>query len=114
MKTLALDSNNDISFNSLGNFYFLEDIEALKQTIQNVVLTNYGEIILNNELGVDYFNTVFSPQPDLFKFKKQVINQTEQVEGVVNVSGFDMQVNGDTLNYTMTVVTIYGDITING
>lgn len=115
MKTIATNENNDIFLTPSGDIALAgEDVAAI-QTVKHAVLTNYGELPLNQQAGVPYFNTVFMDHPNLEAFRQEVQRTAEAVEEVQSVEDFLMQIQNGTLRYEMRVrLTNGNEVTVNG
>ena len=114
MKTIGTNSDNDIYLDALGNLAVLSDIDALSLVIKQRIQTVLGECQLATNVGVDYFGSVFNSPPDVFLFRKQIVNNVEAIDGVNFVVNFAMRIEDSTLKYEMNVSTIYGETTIAG
>lgn len=114
MLSIATDENNDIYLDEFGNLAVVTGLDAVAQVCRNTVLTAYGELIYDVDVGIPYFETVFTDPPNIELFQNAVVEALQNVEGVTRVKGFEYAVNGGILSYTAEIQTIYGDMTING
>ena len=114
MKTIATNSDNDVYLDALGNLALVSDIDALALVIKQRIQTVLGECQLATNVGVDYFGSVFNSPPDVFLFRKQIVNNVEAINGVNSVVNFEMRIEDSTLKYEMNVSTVYGETTIAG
>ena len=114
MKTIATNSDNDVYLDALGNLALVSDIDALALVIKQRIQTVLGECQLATNVGVDYFGSVFNQPPDVFLFRKQIVNNVEAINGVNSVVNFAMRIEDSTLKYEMNVSTVYGETTITG
>lgn len=117
MITIATDENrnNDIFIDVSGNLVLAGEEQSSMQTIRHAVLTNAGELPLNQQKGVPYFDTVFCDTPNLEAFQQAVQSAAEAVDGVQSVSDFLMQNQEGVLRYQMKVTLNNGnEVTING
>ena len=114
MKTIAINSNNDIYLDSSNNLAVKTDLNAMGDILVNKAQTNYGELLFNNPKGIDFFNTVFtSPAyPDLFQ--NQLLNQFEDTEAVERIAGYESKVEKNVYSYTAKIQTQYGEVNLNG
>ena len=87
-----------------GNLAIAGGDLAAMQTVRHAVLTNKGELPLDQQAGVAYFDTVFCDTPNLESFRQNVQQVAEQVPGVESVNDFEMQ-NQD---------GILSEVTVNG
>ena len=72
-KDLFLDIENSYSYNAqlnrkeeLKDIAGLYDIESIKNSIANALLTSPGEKILNPEFGIDLRRFIFEPVDDFY------------------------------------------------
>lgn len=115
MITLATNETNDIFIDASGNIAVASGQAASAQTVRHAVLTNYGELPLDQTAGVPYFNTVFTDAPNLEAFRQEVQRTAEGVEEVRSVSDFVIQIKNGVLRYQMKVTLTDGsEVTVNG
>lgn len=115
MKTIATNANNDIFINPSGNLELVSGAQSAMQTIRHAVLTNLGELPLNKQAGVAYFDTVFCDTPDLESFQQSVQSAAEQVSEVQSVDEFLMQNQEGILRYQMNITLKDGsEVAVNG
>ena len=114
MLTLATNENNDLYVDASGNLGVSNDIYALSNVIKNKALTTLGEPQYNQQNGIPYFETIFTDTPSIDLYQAKLINDIENTENVERVVSFNYTDNNGILNYTVTIQTAYGDITLNG
>ena len=115
MKAFKTDENNDVFLDGTHNIALCEGVEAIAQVIENVVRCQKGELQLDIERGIPYFETVFSSGiADIDIWKSYMIDAIENVSGVNSVVSFDITITGDVLKYVAEIDTIYGTATITG
>ena len=115
MISIATANNNDIYTDVSGNLALVSQEEAVIQAVRHAVLTTLGELPLNKQAGVDYFNTIFCDSPDLESFRQSVQSAAEAVSGVQSVNDFLMQVQNGVLRYQMKITLTNGsEVTVNG
>lgn len=114
MKTIAINTSNDIYLDSSGNLAIKSGLDAMGDILVNKAQTNYGELLFNNPKGIDFFNTVFSSPayPDLFQ--NQLLNQFEDTEAVERIAGYTSNLKNNVYSYTAKIQTQYGEVNING
>ena len=108
---------NDLYLDQMGNIAMSNsDIEALKNVIENVVKTQMGELQLNINKGVPYFQTIFSHQTNVPYWKVYMIDAIENVEGVISCEYFNIDIDNEKnlLTYIASIKTEFGDILLNG
>lgn len=114
MLSIATDENNDIYLDEFGNLAIVSGIDAIAQVCRNTVLTVYGELIYDVNVGIPYFETVFADPPNIELFQNAIVEALQSVEGVTQVKSFEYSVTGGTLSYEAEIQTVYGDMTLNG
>ena len=114
MKTLSTNENNDLYIDSSGNLAVSNDIYALSNVIKNKALTTLGEPQYNIQNGIPYFETIFTDTPSIDLYQAKLIKDIENTENTERVKSFDYTENNGILNYTATIQSTYGDITLNG
>lgn len=114
MLTLGIDSNNDLYLTPQGNIGTKTDLDAMGDIFINKSQTNRGELIYNEDGGIDFFNTIFGEPcyPDIFQ--NQLISELENTEETQSVSGFTQEINNGVYLYTVNCQTSYGQVTLNG
>lgn len=113
MKTLSINTNNDIYLDSSGSLAFAQGINAQAAIATNKTRTLYGEVPLAAQAGIPFFDVVFNKfDPKLFEqFLRQTLLETP---GAVKVSQYEYGVKNGTLTYSAVLTTNHGEVTING
>lgn len=114
MITIGIDENNDIYIDSNNNLALKSDLDAMGDIFVNKVQTVKGELLYNNDKGIDYFNTIFGepPYPDVFQ--SQVIAELSDTEDTQKVSAYDYTINNNIYSYTVDCETTYGNLKFRG
>lgn len=114
MKTIGIDSNNDIYLDNSNNLGMKSDLGAMGDILVNKSQTVEGELIYETEKGIDFFNTIFSSPcyPDLFQ--NQLLTQLEDTDAVQEVSNYNAKTEDNIYSYTVDIQTDYGKIALNG
>lgn len=99
-----------------GSIFLGEDIEALKYALENVLKTQMGELQLDTQKGIPYFQTIFSHQTNVKYWEVYMIDAIEKVDGVVRCESFTIDIDNEKnlLTYVAHIKTIFGDLTLNG
>lgn len=113
MKCLALNENNDL-FIEDGKLRIYEDQEAVAQTAVNVVCTVKGEVVLNQNRGIPYFEILFNNRPNTALFRYYALNLLKQVPEINSVTGMKIIKDKNLLKYSLVLDTIYGRVVANG
>ena len=115
MKTFSQDSHNDIRIGSDGQFVTVDGLDAYSTVIADVVRTVRGELQLDTERGVPYFETVFKSVNGIDIWKSDVRKRVLALSFVRSIDSFSASWNTENhiLSYSMTVSTDNGTVTIS-
>lgn len=113
MKTRKVDANGDRVVEN-GMFVCITDLDAVTQTCEQVMKQQLKELQYDQTKGIEYFNNVFSGNPNFQLFESQARSEILKVSGVTGVSSFTYEQTDNTLLYTATINTIYGIGGLNG
>lgn len=115
MKTFSQDSHNDIRIGSDGQFVTADGLDAYSTVIADVVRTVRGELQLDMERGVPYFETVFKSVNGIDIWKSDVRKRVLALSFVRSIDSFSASWNTENhiLTYSMTVSTDNGTVTIS-
>lgn len=114
VQTLSTDSNNDLFLNREGNISVSRDLEAVLQNCEHAVKVRRGELVLDVEGGIPYFQIVFNGIPNPIQFEAAVRSTLLQQDGVIEVTSFTMIQEGNSLQYTAVIRTSFGEGIVNG
>ena len=114
MRTLNVNADNDLVLNELGYLSFATDIEAVLLTARQYASALLGEMIHNADQGVPYFGVAFGSSPNIAQFEAGLRRRLLQCPGVIRIDELTAQQVGDTLGYTATITTEFGQGTVNG
>lgn len=105
---IYLDINNNLAIKS--------EEDALLDIITNVVRTRKYEIQYDMNKGIPYFETIFSDTGLLGLWRSYVIQEIENVDGVISIENliYSLDESNKKLSYTCQIRTIYGESTLNG
>ena len=113
MKVLKVDEKGDPIIKS-GKYVFAFDLEAVLVVCDQVMRTQLGEYRYSKSSGIEYFNNVFTGNPNFQQFRKQSIQKLQAVTGVVRVSRFEYNLENNILSYDAEIITEFGSGAING
>lgn len=108
MRTLQLDNNNNLVFQS--NFLTLSGKEAIRQDIKNLLLMFKGEYPFNIDMGINYYDLLTWNNKDYIKnqIKERVLTD-KRIKAIYNLQvGF----NHKSLNVNMDLETTEGVINV--
>lgn len=112
--TLSVNSNNDIYVGVDGNIALAYDLTATLQACAQAAKTILGEMVLNTDQGIPYFQVVWVGVPQLPQFEAALRSAWLAVEGVTDILSVSLTQSGDTLLYSAEILTVYGQGVING
>ena len=113
-QTIAVNNNNDIYIGADGNLAFFTGLQATLQCCEHAAKTILGELVLQTDEGLPYFQAVWVGAPNIAQFENALINAVQAVSGVQNVLSVNISSINNTLLYDLTILTIYGQGVING
>ena len=112
MKTLAQNSANDIYIGSDGGLATVDELNAYSIVIADAIRTVRGELQLDTERGVPYFETVFKSVNGIDIWKNDVRKRVLEFPFVKSIDSFDVSYANRKLEYTMRLTTDAGDVTV--
>lgn len=113
VKTLGINSNNDIYLGSDGNIAVLSGIQAVKDACKTATQALLGEMVLATNQGIPYFQAVFIGTPKYAIYVAYLRSTLLGVPGVKKVKSLEMRVSNNTLGYTATIETDFGTVDLN-
>ena len=113
-KNFSINDVNDIYLDKNGNLAISIGLVAVIETCKQYMQTVLGELTLNTDKGIPYFQSVFTGVPNIQQFVAAGRAALLTVSGVTQVISFDVSINDKTLSYTATIQTIYGQGVVNG
>ncbi len=111
-QTLAGNENNDLFLDETGNIAMASGLSAVLENCASAMKTQRGECVLDLPRGIPNFETVWNGSPNLAQYNLAGVLALQDVEGVVQVTAFESERVGDTLQYRATIKTIYGGATL--
>lgn len=112
--TFAVDSNNDLYLGTGDNIAVHNDLPAIIQNCETATRAQLGEMVLENQLGIPNFETVWNGSPDYNLYTSYLRTTLMNVQGVQEVVSLDISINGNVLSYRATIKTSFGTADING
>lgn len=113
MITIGINDTNDIYLDNSGNISLKSDILAIQDIALNNVRTLYGEVPFNVSAGIPYFDVLFVAHPNIELFKQYVTEEIEKIDGVIEITEFETEIKDGVLHYELTILTKYGEATVN-
>lgn len=116
VKTFKTDSFNDLVFDPTTNdIAVATDADAYGEIISAAIKTIRGELQLDTQLGIPYFETVFDSVNGIDIWKSEVNKRILAFDFVKGIDSFDASVdyNMRSVKYTITVRTDKGIATVS-
>jgi urea transporter len=107
-QTFAVNTQNDLYLDNNGNLAIVYDLTATLQACAQAAKTLLGEMVLNINQGIPYFQTVWVGVPNTQQFNAALRAAFFSVAGVVEVVSLMTQQVNNALQYTAVIRTIYG------
>ncbi len=114
MKTISTTVDNDIFMGDDGRLSVATGLEAAGKTAKHYAATSRAEMIHAFDDGIPFFQTVFARDVSLAQFEAALRRRLLNSPGVVGIEALETFQDGDVLRYTATIVTDYGQASING
>lgn len=109
--TFAENANRDMYIGSDGNLAFVTGVQAVAQLCKSRVEAQRNEMIYAMNAGMPDFQTAFDQfNPQQFEAAARLIILA--TTGVTGITSFTMFKDGNDLNYTAVINTIYGTVTV--
>lgn len=108
MKTLKLDSNNNIVFGT--DFALLEGKEALAQDIRNLLLMWQGEFPFDTEKGIAYYDLL--SRRDVGLIENTIRERISEDSRVNSVDSIEITQKDGIMSISATINSIYGAINV--
>ena len=113
MKTFTKDSDGNVIVDSVTHDIKTADgVEAYAVIIGDAIRTVRGELQLDTERGVPYFETVFKSVNGIDIWKNDVRKRVLECPFVKSIDSFDVSYANRKLEYTMRLTTDAGDVTV--
>lgn len=98
-----------------GRLAMCEGLEAYRQILEAAIRTQRGELVLDVDRGIPYFETVFDRPQNVYLWADAVKKRTKQFPWVEEIVSFDYDIDhaNHVLTYTMKVKTDIGTITLS-
>jgi hypothetical protein len=111
MSTLLTDSNNDLYLDAKNNITISTSrIQEIQQLVTNKLQTFLGEVYLDTNEGVDYFNIILEKLVPLEIKLDEIRTKILEVNGVIGIENIDYSLtnNNSEANFDITIQTDSG------
>lgn len=112
-KTFGIDANNDLVISG-RSMVVLSDLDAILQICAQCAKAILGEMVFNTEGGMPYFETVWVGGPSSAAFEAAFRLRIPQIDGVTEIQELTTGQVGDSMQYSATIVTVFGTGAISG
>ena len=113
-KAIAVNSANDMYMDVTNNLAVAYGLTATLQACAQAAKTILGEMIFQTDNGIPYFQQVFNGVPNIPQYQAALRVAWLAVADVIEVVSLTIIQVGNTLKYNATLMTDYGQGTING
>lgn len=113
-RTLSVNANNDIFLNGDGNISISVDLQAVLQACAQAAKTILGEMVLQTDAGIPYFEALWNGVPKIPQFTSALRQAFLGVDQVVEVVSLITSQLDDTFSYTAVIRTTFGSGGISG
>lgn len=114
MIDLKLDANGDLDLSGLGPAYVTEGAQVV-QRCQIRLRTFFGEVPLNTQAGVPWFEDILGVRPlDLNRVEAVLREEILKDKEIQSIESFAMNYNNSTRNFTLDFsgISIYGPFAV--
>lgn len=113
-KTFSTNSNNDLYIGTDGNLVITTGLLAVRDACAYALKTQLGEMVLNTDQGILNFQAIWRGSPNVSQFEAAIRKTILSVADVVRVISLITSVQNNTISYTVTILTSYGQTAIDG
>jgi hypothetical protein len=107
ISTLQCNDNEDLYLPDGRNLMLLTGQDAVVQSVRQRCKMRLGENQFNTQEGVDYFGSIFSPQPNLDNAFVSLSNAILSTPDVLSIESLTINVSDGVFNYVANITTIY-------
>lgn len=113
-QTLQTNENNDLFLPDGRNLVILSGQAACEQNLLQKSLMRLGENQYNTADGVDYFGTIFTPQPNYDAARQSLSSNLLECPDTLQINSLTITIDEDEFDYVADIQTIYGSTTVSG
>lgn len=114
MRTLQVDSNNDFVIGDTGQIALVGGVSAVAQSARQFMQARREEMIYKIDEGMPFDLVAWAADPNEAAFEVAARQRLLQIEGVLEVTFFEINRVLDVLKYTATLLTNNGELVVNG
>lgn len=113
MRTFATTQTNDFLVSG-RSLVLVSDIEAVLLVCRHCAQAILGEMMFAKNQGMPYFETVWVGAPTTAPFEAAFRSRILQITGVTGIEELTTAQVGDKMQYSATIITVYGTGVLNG
>lgn len=113
MTSLATNARNDLHIGADGNLAVVRGLAAVVQDCEHAMKAQLGEMLFATTRGVPTFGTIWNKWNPV-QFEAYGRRMLLTVANVISVAVFDIAREGDTMRYSATIKTTFGETQISG
>ena len=113
MRAIKIDNNQNPVIVS-GRFEWVYGIDVIKQNCDQAMRQQIGELNYDKDKGVQYFENVFTGNPNFQRFEAESRTQILNTPGVTGIQSFSYEFIESTLHYEAKISTEIADTIIKG
>lgn len=114
MLGFILDDNNDLMLDALGDIKTAEGIEAYRQHLVNVLRLQQYEYPYDVTRGINYMGYLLGKAANIKAWESQLLETAENAEFVNGIVDWKYNIDGNNFQFSLTVDTDQGRITLQG
>jgi hypothetical protein len=114
MKMLGSDINNDLVIDASGSLSVLTGLDAIMSACEHKSKAQLTQMVLAYDEGMPNFQTIWNGSPNVAQFEASLRSVILSIDGVLEIESLIIQIADNTLQYTITIKTVYGTGVLNG
>lgn len=105
---LAVNGENDIYIDAMGNLALAFNLEAALQGCQQAAQAQRGEMQYHVDRGVPNLQTLWSGAPSVAQFRAALRRELQLCTDVIDVPTLNATLVGESAVYTADIRTVFG------
>ncbi len=111
MRAIKIDADRNPVISN-GRFVFVFDADVVAQNCEQAMRQQRDELSYDADKGIQYFDNIFTGNPNFQRFESQARSALTAVDGVTGITSFNFEFNDNVLSYNTVISTIYGQTTV--
>lgn len=111
MRAIKIDANRNPVISN-GRFVFVFYADVVAQNCEQAMRQQRGELNYDADKGIQYFDNIFTGNPNFQRFESQARRAILNVPGVTGINTFNFEFNGNILSYNADYSSVFGPITV--